>query len=98
MRGLAVALLFVLAACTPLDLVKPMLGGGGPSLEVEAIVGDKNQEVRVGDTAQTINKTEEVPLKYMVLMILGWLLPSPREIWKGAVSLLPWMKNRNTPK
>jgi hypothetical protein len=98
MKGLLTITLlsFVLltSACSPLSAISTLtgLGGGGPSLEIEAVVGDKNQEVRVGDTAGTINKVEEIPMKYMLLMILGWVAPSPREIWRGFVTILPWKR------
>lgn len=61
--------------------------------------GEKNQEVQLGDKTKVENNTgginttykEEVPLEFMLLMVLGWLLPSPQEIWKGFIRLLPWV-------
>jgi len=73
----------------------PFIGGGVPSLGVEATLGDKQESVvgSIGDSQQlsvdsvsggiTTNNTQEVPIEFMLLMVLGWLLPSPNEIWKG---------------
>lgn len=62
--------------------------------------GQKNQEVQVGsethinDNEGTINTsyTQEVPMEFMVLLVLGWLLPSPSEMWRGLVRILPWTR------
>ena len=69
-----------------------MGAGSGPSLDVEATMGDKNQEAQIGDRAEVINNKQEVPMEFMLLMVLGWLLPSPAEIWRGFVKILPWGK------
>ena len=66
--------------------------GGGPSLDVETTLGDKRQEAQVGDRAEVINNKQEVPMEFMLLMVLGWLLPSPSEIWRGFVNVLPWKR------
>ena len=73
-----------------------MLGGGGvPSLGVEATLGDKEESIvgSIGDTQQlsverltggvVTNNVEQVPLHFMILMILGWLMPTPTEIFKS---------------
>jgi hypothetical protein len=75
-----------------MDLIPSLMGGGGPSLELETVVGDKNQEAQLGDRAEVINNNQEVPMEFMLLMCLGWLLPSPVEIWRGFVKILPWVK------
>jgi hypothetical protein len=68
-----------------------------PSLGVETTLGDKNQSVvgEVGDRVDAkeirggINTTniEEAPLELLVLLVLGWLLPSPNEMWRGFMKL-----------
>lgn len=64
------------------------LGGGG--IDAEVTVGQKNQEMKnqVGDQAQVINKKEEIPLSFMILLIAGWLAPSPNEIGRGIYILI----------
>jgi len=44
--------------------------------------------------AKTIeNNINSVPLTFLVLLVLGWLLPSPNEIWKGLKgTVLFWRK------
>jgi len=100
----------LLAACSPLDLIKPMLSGGsGPSLEVDTTVGDKEESVvgRVGDTTEIsteslsggINTTniQDIPPWVLLLLVLGWVLPTPNRIWIEAKSYLE-KKMRKTGK
>jgi len=90
-----VILALLLTACSPLDLIKPMLSGSsGPSLEVETVVGDKEESVvgSIGDTSTIsteslsggVNTTyiEDIPPWVVILLILGWLLPSHTEIYR----------------
>jgi hypothetical protein len=63
----------------------------------QAVVNQEN--LRAGDNAQitsadTANKVfgtqivnEEVPPWVWILMIMGWLLPSPQEIYRGIIDL-----------
>ena len=93
-KGLAIGLLSLLVACSPLDLIKGAVSGGGPSLEVDTTVGDKEEAVvgRVGDTSEIeaesitggVNTTniEQVPPWILLLLVLGWLLPSHTEIYR----------------
>lgn len=100
MRSLLLVL-FLLVGCSsfnPVDMGKSLLSDDkGLEVETELVVGDKEEanEVQVGiksrQEAETINNVNEVPLVFMLLMVLGWLLPSPSEIWKGFVRLLPWV-------
>jgi hypothetical protein len=99
-----VILVLMLTACSPLDLIKPMLSGSsGPSLEVETVVGDK--EVvgvgQVGDSSTIsteslsggVNTTyiEDIPPWVVILLILGWLLPSHTEIYREIKS---WFRGK----
>ncbi len=98
LKFLSVPLVMIaLSSCSLLDAFNPVK----PTIGVEATVGKTNnvkksaigqvgnkQEVSVESLSggfTTINK-EEIPLQFMLLMILGWLLPSPLEIWKGFVN------------
>lgn len=86
-------LVLLLTACSPMDLIKGAFSkGDGPSLEVETVVGDKEQAVvgSVGDKTEIstesftggVNTTnvQDIPPWVMILLILGWVLPSHREI------------------
>jgi len=94
----------MLTARSPLDLVKPMLSGSsGPSLEVETVVGDKEVSGigQVGDSSTIgaesitggVNTTyvEDIPPWVVMLLILGWLLPSHTEIYREIKS---WFKGK----
>jgi len=99
-----VILVLMLTACSPLDLIKPMLSGSsGPSLEVETVVGDKEESVvgSIGDTSTIsteslsggVNTTyiEDIPPWVVILLILGWLLPSHTEIYREIKS---WFRGK----
>jgi len=99
-----VILVLMLTACSPLDLIKPMLSGSsGPSLEVETVVGDK-EVVGVGSIGDSstistdslsggVNTTyiEDIPPWVVILLILGWLLPSHTEIYREIKS---WFRGK----
>jgi hypothetical protein len=84
---------------TALGFLKP---SSGVNVESEVVVGDKeeavNTDVRIAEDATeisaetvTTNKTEinEGASWWMVgLLILGWVLPSPAQMWKHILHLL----------
>jgi hypothetical protein len=88
------AITITLFACSPLDLIKGVAGGSGPSLEVDTTIGDKEESVvgRVGDTSEIaaesitggINTTniQDIPPWVLLLLIVGWVLPSPTSMYK----------------
>lgn len=89
-------------SCSTLDLLKTAVGaGGGPSLEVDTTVGDKEESVvgQVGSSTEIsaesltggINTTniEQVPPWVLLLLVLGWLMPSHTEIYREIKS---WFK------
>ena len=94
MKNLTLVLLtLALMSCstTGASLIKDaIVGGDKPSLnvETEVVTGGKQEEVEVQlgnkQTAEVINNNqkEEVPRWVMLLMILGWVLPSPQEIYR----------------
>ena len=93
LRSVFLSLVLLLSGCSAMDLLS-LGSGGGPSLEVDTTLGDKNQEVQVGDKAESITNVQEVPMEFMLLMVLGWLLPSPGEMWRGFVGVLPFGNKR----
>lgn len=101
-------LVFSLTSCSALDVAKTAMGiggGNGPSLEVDTTVGDKEEAVvgQVGASTEIasesitggINTTnvQDIPPWVMLLLILGWLLPSPHEMYKEVKSW-GWKKKR----
>lgn len=101
LRTLAFVFFFSIAvgttsACSAWDLIKP---SKGIEASVEVVAGDKDQTLNaeVAGTKNTaeqisIQNIEEVPLSFMILAMLGWLLPSPGAIWRGLLQLLPWTR------
>jgi hypothetical protein len=90
-RVMLVPLLLMVISCSPMSMVKDTLVGGrksGISVDTELVVGDKKtrNDVQLGSkqTASTINNNqdEQVPPWVMLLLILGWILPSPKEIYR----------------
>ena len=79
----------------PLSMAKDILmpSKAGLSVELETVVGDKQEAVntQIGNTSdtkqeaetinnQTINETDYFML---ILLVLGWVLPTPSNMWKG---------------
>lgn len=102
-------LLFSVQGCSALDAIKAVTGGSkDPLVGIETVVGDKKESVvgQVGSSQDiavesvsggiTTNNTQEVPIEFMILMVLGWLLPSPNEIWKGLTKFLHGFKGNTS--
>jgi len=111
----SICLILLLSSCGLTSL--PFIGGGGgPTVNSNALVGKENtQQVVAQQTTQdagrdivTENKEVEaesidkltikntnIPIWVMLLLILGWLLPTPTQIGQGLYNLiaLPF-KNR----
>ena len=66
-------------------------------IEAEVTVGKKEekQQIEVGNTEnkneqkaeEIVNYVDNIPPMVLFFLVLGWLLPSPGEIWKGVLSL-----------
>ena len=68
-------------------------------VSVDAQIGKENTQQVVGQQNETINEVggdqntitvmnQNIPVWYIFLLILGWMLPSPQEIWRGLKSLI----------
>lgn len=65
--------------------------GGGPTVNSNAQVGKENTQQVVATQENTEisaasvvqNEIQDIPPWVMLLLILGWILPSPKEIWVG---------------
>ena len=45
-----------------------------------------------------VQNNTNVPMWYLLLLVLGWLLPSPQEIWAGFVSSMERLIHGKKPK
>ena len=68
------------------------LVGKQENTKIEGENVNVNQTKKDNDTSITSEKVESliqnntnVPMWYLLLLVLGWLLPSPQEIWNGFV-------------
>ena len=103
-KGLLIPFLFsvmILSGCSTLGMASAasaLTGGGGPSVDAEMTVGDKNQTVdtdfgkKQNQQAEVINNTDETDHILVLIAVIGWLLPGPHEIWRGLTNLLPWRR------
>ena len=94
---LGISLLF-LSGCSFLSSILP-----SPGVNANVQAGAENtqqivgSQTRTGDQAQVADQAnrvlgtqiinEEVPPWVWILMIMGWLLPSPQEIYNGIINL-----------
>ena len=94
MRVVVVLVLLGMLGCTPFDVAKSLLDpSSGPSLEVDTTVGDKEEAVvgQVGDSSEIVSESitggvnttniQETPPWLYLVCILGWMAPSPRDIY-----------------
>jgi hypothetical protein len=114
---MALSGLMVLTACSGLDPLS-LLTGGGPNVAANTQLGQENEQTvglrtsneqtinrpQARDITQTADKgvkaesiervtVQNVPPWVLVLLVLGWLLPSPGEISRYVRSLFKRGKN-----
>ena len=79
----------LLTGCSTLGMLNPL--GGGPTVNSNAQIGKENTQQVVASQENTEisaasvvqNEIQDIPPWVMLLLILGWILPSPKEIWVG---------------
>jgi hypothetical protein len=88
-----------LHGCTAMDLL-PNPFDGGTDVNANAQVGAENTQQIVGNqetiTAQSVvqQQIQDIPPWVMLLLILGWLLPSPQEIFHGLLYFIDRLLGR----
>ena len=100
----ALVLMVVLSGCSGVaGMLLPSLGKG-INADAELVVGDKAVETQVGSRREEVVNAQEVqinnqeiPLQYMLLLILmaGWAIPDPATCGRGFLKLLPWTRSDN---
>ncbi len=90
------------AGCGPFNPIDFIMGSSGPEINATAVVGETvdntNATLAVesaGDDidAGTVNISNADPL-LVLLLVLGWLLPSPAEIGNGLLAPFRWIGKR----
>ena len=95
-KYLLLLILLVIPSCSAVGMAKDLfVKDKGLSVDTEIVLGDKQEEmdVQVGakQQAEEIINNTNVSIPMMLLLALGWLLPSPSDIWRGFLKLLPWV-------
>ena len=105
MRHKVAALIIVAlftTGCGPINPIDFIMGSSGPEINATAVVGENvdntNATLAVesaGDDidAGTVNISNADPL-LVLLLVLGWLLPSPAEIGNGLLAPFRWIGKR----
>jgi len=57
---------------------------GGGNITVEEL----DKPVETGDVQKLTINNQEIPTLYLILLILGWLLPSPTEMGRGLMNMV----------
>ena len=91
MKYFLLLLPLLLTGCSALGLIGSVIPDGGTDVNANAQIGAENTQQVVGQqnsseiNAQSVvqNTIQDIPPWVMLLLILGWLLPSPQEIFSG---------------
>ena len=103
-KGVVFLLVILLSGCAVLDALGTLIPDKGLSVDTELVVGDKQQEVQLGDRSSQVaesivnnegrqeaskieNNIQNLPEWVILLLIIGWMAPSPSEIWRGLLGL-----------
>lgn len=73
-------------------------------VSVEAQVGKENTKQIVGQQNEITNDVagdqntitvmnQDIPFSFLVLLVVGWILPTPAGIWRGITNMIKRNKN-----
>lgn len=104
--SVALTLAFLVAGCSATDVLGSLLGGG-PNVAANGQIGATNQQGvnitteapsvtvrpkgRIDNLNQSTTNNTNTDWWIILLLIIGWLAPSPSEIGRGITKL--WRKN-----
>jgi hypothetical protein len=91
----------LLTGCSAMDFF-PNPFGGGTDVNANAQVGAENtQQIVANQSTETITansvvqqQIQDIPPWVMILLIVGWLLPSPNEIFHGLLYFIDRLLGR----
>jgi len=98
MRAVILALVLLLSSCSVWDFIKP---SSGISVDTEIVAGNKQEEINtevVGNKETTNNTADAITQTYntinesmdwwiWVLMVIGWMTPTPTKMWGAFINL-----------
>lgn len=95
-------MVLLLTGCSALDIMSAVspFSSSGTEVNANAQVGAENTQQIVGSqetiTAQSVvqQQIQDIPPWVMLLLILGWLLPSPNEIFHGLLYFIDRLLGR----
>ena len=104
MRIWILALVLLTSSCSVWDFIKP---SSGISVDTEIVAGDKQEAINTeisgkkettNNTADTISQTyntvnESMDWWIWMLMIVGWITPTPTRMWGAFINLFRSKKN-----
>ena len=70
------------------DIKAEKIEGGVNKIEGHSVKADKVDKL-------SFTTIQSMPFEMQLLMILGWIMPSPASMWNGFLNLLPWRKKKN---
>ena len=59
---------------------------------------ENDTSINTSKVDSLVQNNTNVPMWYLLLLVLGWLLPSPQEIWAGFVSSMERLLYGKKPK
>lgn len=91
----------LLTGCAALGATSVLTDALSPSdgVSVEAQVGKENTKQIVGQQNETTNDVagdqntitvmnQDIPFSFLVLLVVGWILPTPTGIWRGITNMI----------
>lgn len=99
MKYILLVCVLLLQGCSVTDFL-PNPFGGGTDVNANAQIGAENTQQLVGKqetiTAESVvqQQIQDIPPWVMLLLILGWLLPSPNEIFHGLLYFIDRLLGR----
>jgi len=103
LRAGVLAMMIALSGCALSDVFSMLKPSSGINTDIEVVAGDKAIHTEVAGTKETTTNTadaitqtyttmnEQAPWWVMILLVLGWVMPAPSQMWNGIKGLI-WRK------
>ena len=105
MSAIVLVVLLSVSGCSTLKGLSSAIGladTASNGIDAELTVGQKQEAINthVGESnsqqqaEEITNYVDNIPPMVLFMLILGWLLPSPSEMWRGLTGLFTWGRNK----